>query len=276
MDALTIVTLVCFGAVVGAYGTLVGVGGGFLIVPMLVLLFGFSPQGAIGTSLTVVFLNTLSGTFSYARLRRIDYLTGITFAVAALPGTIVGAYLSTYLTSTVFNLLFGLLLITLALFLFLRPEVTPKTIEETPEVTLRDRVTRRIIVDARGERYVYAFHERDGILLSFFVGFLSSMLGIGGGIIYVPALVYLFSFPAHVATATSQFILALSTGTGALSHLALGHVQIQFALLLGLGVVVGAQIGAALSHRVHGRWLIRLLSFTLLFVGIRLVLDALS
>lgn len=260
---------------VGAYGTLVGVGGGFLIVPVLVLLFDFGPQQAIGTSLTVVFLNALSGTFSYARQRRVDYRTGIKFAIATLPGAAIGAYVSTYLTSTMFDLLFGLLLVTIGLFLLLRPEAAPTSLEETPEVSVPAHMTRRTIVDARGERYVYAFRERGGIVLSFFVGFLSSLLGIGGGIIHVPALVYLFGFPAHIATATSQFILAISTGMGTASHLALGHVQFLTALLLGLGVIVGAQVGAALSRRLHGRWLIRLLSFALIFVGIRLVLGVL-
>lgn len=277
VDTLSTIALICFGVFVGAYGALVGIGGGFLIVPALVLLFDFSPPYAVGTSLTVVFLNAVSATISYARQRRIDYRTGLTFAVATLPGAVVGAYLSAYLTAFIFNLLFGVLLVALALFLLLHPEGAPRSVEEAAEAPRpTGGVTQRTIVDARGEVYVYTFSERGGVAVSFVVGFLSSMLGIGGGIIHVPAMVYLFGFPAHIATATSQFILAISTGMGTASHLALGHVQFLPAVLLGIGVVVGAQLGAALSHRLHGRWLIRLLSFALIFVGIRLVLEELS
>ena len=274
MSVLTAATLIGFGIFVGAYGTLVGAGGGFLIVPMMLLFYHATPQNAVGTSLTVVFLNALSGTAAYIRQKRVDYPTGVKFALATLPGAAVGAYLSTYLTAAFFNVVFGLLLISIAVFLLVRPEASSTVLEEQLEESppRPDGKTKRTIIDAHGEVFVYSFSERGGMILSFFVGFFSSILGIGGGIIHVPALVHLFGFPAHIATATSHFILAISAGVGATFHLFLGHVLYLPALLIGGGVIVGAQIGAALSHRIHGRWLIRLLSLALIFVGVRLVL----
>jgi uncharacterized membrane protein YfcA len=109
-------------------------------------------------------------------------------------------------------------------------------------------------------------------VLSFGVGFLSSILGIGGGIIHVPALITLFDFPAHIATATSHFILALSAATGTLSHVALGHVQLGPGIAMALGAIAGAQVGGALSHRVHGTWIVRGLAAALTLVGLRLII----
>ncbi|MDP2726854.1 MAG: sulfite exporter TauE/SafE family protein, partial [Dehalococcoidia bacterium] len=87
---------------------------------------------------------------------------------------------------------------------------------------------------------------------------------------------HLFFFPAHIATATSQFILAITTGVGAASHLALGHVLLGPALSMGVGVVVGAPLGAALSRRLRGTLIVRLLSLALILAGARLIWAGLS
>src|ERR1043165_7169187 len=83
-----------FGFVVGIYGTMVGAGGGFLIVPVLLLVWHLPPAIAAGTSLSVVFLNASAGSFSYARQGRIDYKSGILLAIPTLPGSVLGAFVS--------------------------------------------------------------------------------------------------------------------------------------------------------------------------------------
>lgn len=265
-------SLFALGVLVGTYGTLVGAGGGPLIVPALLLVFHLPPQQAVGTSLTVVFLNALSGTLSYARQKRVDYRTGLRFAAATIPGAIVGAYLSTFFTGRLFSIVFGVLLLLLAAFIVIRPREAELAVEEEVEAALPPWYTRRVITDIRGEQYQYAFNEPAGIALSFVVGFLSSILGIGGGVIHVPALVYLFSFPPHIATATSHFILAISALVGAGSHLVLGNVRLAYALPMAVGVVLGAQAGARLSQRLHGAAILRFLSVALVLVGLRLIL----
>jgi uncharacterized protein len=108
------------------------------------------------------------------------------------------------------------------------------------------------------------------------VGFVSSLLGIGGGIIHVPALVYLLGFPAHIATATSHFILAVMSLTGTAVHIATGAFApgALRAVLLGAGALAGAQVGARVSKRVHGKWILRSLAVGLMFVGLRILLLA--
>ncbi|MDP2660428.1 MAG: sulfite exporter TauE/SafE family protein [Dehalococcoidia bacterium] len=269
------ITLIVFGLAVGAYGTLVGLGGGFVIVPVMLLVFHTSPQEAAGTSLAVVFFNSLSGSLSYIRQKRVDFKSGIKFALAMVPGAIIGAQVSTYLSSNIFSLIFGWLMLTVSILLIWQPEARRVPTACTQEAQGKGRVTRRLIDDA-GTVFVYSFNEWTGIAISLFVGFLSSILGIGGGIIHVPALIHLFSFPAHIATATSHFILVISTGVGAASHLLLGQVLIGPAIAMAIGAVIGAQLGAAISHRLHGVLIVRLLSLALLATGIRLILSGLG
>jgi uncharacterized membrane protein YfcA len=241
-------------------------------VPYLLLVRHFAPQEAAGTSLAVVFVNAVSGTIAYARQRRIDYASGVWFAAAALPGAVLGAFGVRLLSRSFFHLVFGILLMLAAAILFWKPAgaiseaATPARRGWRPILP----ITRRV-VDARGEAFEYRYDRFVGLALSFVVGFVSSMLGVGGGIIHVPALVFLLSFPPHISTATSHFILAITAGAGAASHLALGHVRIVPALLLGAGAAAGAPLGARLSRGLHGQWILRGLALALLLVGIRLL-----
>ena len=272
------VFLFVFAAAVGTYGTLVGAGGGFLIVPMLLLIFDTPFQIAVGTSLLVVFFNAVSGTLSYARQKRVDYKTAFRFAAATLPGAIVGAYLAELFAGRFFIILFGCLLVLLAIFMSLKPREARLAALEDIDAALPLKAwhTRRHLVDATGQRYYYTYHEPGGLLLSVGVGFLSSTFGIGGGIIHVPALVYLFAFPTHVATATSMFILMVSALVGSVSHILLGNVRFEFAFVMAVGVIAGAQLGARVSKRLRGPWIVRLLALALVVGGFRLILRGLQ
>src|SRR5262245_56529754 len=114
--------LLLIGFAVGAYGTLIGAGGGFILVPVLLFLYPEEPPARItAISLAVVFFNALSGSFAYARARRIDYRTGLTFAAVTIPGAIVGAIVNGFLPRGLFDVVFGLVLVGLALLVIFRP-----------------------------------------------------------------------------------------------------------------------------------------------------------
>ncbi len=266
------------GVGVGTYGTLVGAGGGFIMVPIFLLFIsGIKPSEAAGTSLAVVFFNALSGTVSYLRQGRVDLRTGTQFAVATVPGAIAGAYLSNLFSNRPFYVVFGLFLIAIAIFLNVRPD--PRKASVAPLVPGEVRHlprgwVARTVTDRSGETFSYTFNMWGGLTLSFVVGFLSSILGIGGGIIHVPALVFLFGFPAHISTATSHYILVISALVGSLSHLAQGDIRWIPMIGLSIGVIPGAQIGARLSRRLQGKWIIRGLAFALAVVGLRLLFKA--
>lgn len=260
-----------FGLLVGTYGTLVGAGGGFLIVPAMLLIYHVTPEQAAGTSITVVFLNALSGTVSYSRQKRVDYRAGTIFALATVPGAVAGAFLTSALAGRTFDILFATMLLCLAGFLIWRPLREEAMHAVDVSHVPRRWLVQRITTDAYGETYSYRYDLRRGIVLSVFVGLLSSVLGIGGGIIHVPALIHLLGFPAHLATATSHFILVITAAIGAGTHMSLGHVLAGPAIYMGIGVITGAQIGALLGQKVGGASLVRLLSVALIAVGLRLL-----
>jgi uncharacterized membrane protein YfcA len=267
--------LVPLGFAVGAYGTLVGAGGGFVLVPALLLIYpGEDPSTITSISLAVVFFNALSGSAAYSRLKRIDYFTGIIFAAAALPGAIGGAFLVSSVPRALFDLMFGALLLGLAVYtLWSAGRVA---VMRNP---LRGRgiVTRIMPGDEEGATFEYSYNLWQGIIYSAGVGFISSLLGIGGGVVHVPVMITLLRFPVHVAVATSHFVLAISAASGSAVHLSNGDLagaNLFRALLLSAGVIPGAQLGARLAQRFKGPAIVRLLAVALFALGIRLLLSA--
>jgi uncharacterized protein len=268
-----IVTVLEFGAfvilglLVGSFGTLIGVGGGFVLVPILLWLYPDQPPEAIASvSLAVVFFNALSGSVAYARMRRIDYRSGLLFAAAALPGAILGALSTEYIPRRMFDAIVGILLVGSSVVLLLR-NYRP----EPHKVRLTHGKMTVVLTDAFGVTHTFNYNRWLGLTLSGIVGYFSSILGIGGGIIHVPALVQLLNYPVHIATATSHFILALMAFGGSVTHLISGELLhgLSLVLPLAIGVAAGAQVGARLSNRLHGIWIMKVMAAALLFVGLR-------
>jgi uncharacterized protein len=268
MDWTQIILLIGLGLLVGFIGTLIGAGGGFILVPVLLLVYpDFKPEVITSISLGVVFLNAASGSVAYAKMKRIDYKSAIYFALATLPGAIIGAFLTSYIPRRIFDLILGVILLVISIFLLVKPGEGAFSNKNARGYANRE------LTDRSGQHYSYAVNLRLGIILSFFVGFVSSLLGIGGGIIHVPALTSLLNFPIHIATATSHFILAIMALAGTLVHIIQGNLKDGWLtiLLIGTGVTGGAQLGAYYSHHVKPGWIIRALAISLLLVGVRLV-----
>ena len=262
--------LVPLGAAVGVLGTLVGVGGGFVLVPILLLLYpDTDPETITAMSLLVVCANAASGSVAYARQRRIDYRSAAWFVAGTAPGAVAGALVVGYVPRRTFDAVFAAALVALGVALLLRREGG----------AIRDPLTgqgvvRRQITDAQGQTFVYAFRLWQGVAISAFVGFVSSLLGIGGGVVHVPVMATVLHFPVHIAAATSHLVLAFMGAEASAVHFASGTLgwdeHLLKAALIAAGAIPGAQLGARLSRRIRGALMLRALAGALILVGLRL------
>lgn len=245
------------GILVGAYGTMVGAGGGSVLVPVLLMLLPHeSPATITAISLAVVFFNAYSGTIVYMRMGRVDYRAGVIFTLAGLPGAVLGVFLVHEMPRGLFDPLFGLLLLAIGGLLVANPLGTRGGITPKPRPGGTER---GMLVGSIGSAYI---------------GVLASLLGIGGGIIHVPFLIRMLRMPAHVATATSHFVLTFIALTATVTHVIQGEFDrgLSQTMYLAVGVMMGAPLGAALSSRLHGSMIMRLLALALCLVGSRLLM----
>lgn len=249
--------LFLLGTGVGIFGTLVGIGGGLILVPIFIMFmspatFASAPQ-VIGTSLVVVFLNAVSGAIAYIRQRRVFFDAAIPFALATLPGAFLGSYVADAFNAHSLNLAFGSFLIVMSILLYWNSRRKNSGLTDF-------------------DPHTFKYNRALGIAMSTVVGFLSSIFGIGGGIIHVPLMICLLDFPTHIATATSHFVLAVSSFSGVLSHFWLQHIVWEVAISVGIGATIGAQIGAKISRKTKPRIIQILLAGAAFAVGLRLIL----
>lgn len=255
---MTALPLVLLGILVGSYGTIIGAGGGFLLVPALLALYPTESAASLTSlSLAIVALNASSGTLAYAWRRRIDYRLGLVLAAASVPGTMAGASLTRHVPRGVFDAAFGVILLLLGVFLLWRP-------------------AREAMTGADGVAVRRAPRAALAASLSAVIGWLSGVMGIGGSPFQVVVLTHVLRVSAATAMPTVQFMVLLSALGGVLIHAVpgqLGPDPVRF-VVLGGGVLVGAQMGAALSERVSSGSLMRMLALALLSVSAHLILKA--
>jgi len=272
-DALEFLGLVALGFAVGTYGTIIGLGGGFILVPVLLLLYpDYDPEHLTAISLFVIWANTTSGSIAYGRQGRIDYLTGLIFAASSVPGVVAGVFLVDVFPKRVFTILFALLLLGLAWLALRGP---PRGIR--PPLSGRGVLVRTLELPEGTYRYGYRLWQ--GVVLSMGVGLVSSLFGIGGGAVHVPAMISVLHFPVPFAVATSHFTLAFMSGGATIVHLLNGTLkgeQLVKAVALAVGAAPGAQLGAWIAHRIKPRTVIQLLVAGLLVLSFRLFLKGIA
>lgn len=258
MSGLDLIGFLALGFVAGTYGTLVGIGGGLLVVPVLIFAH-YPPKDAAGTSMVVVLANAASGSVSYLRQGRVHLRVAIVFALAGIPGALLGGLVDQYVPRRLFSLLFGLLLAMVAVRIF---------------------VTRGTGTNGNGMSAKTAsaspFSAPVAAIVGFLAGFVASVFGVGGGLIFVPTMVYVFGFLPHVATATSTFIIALTAIFGTASHAYYHDIRWGPAVAIAGGAIVGAQVGARMAPRVHHSQLLRLFSIAVFLAALWLLYRTIS
>jgi len=168
---------------IGLASSMLGIGGGAMIVPILTLVYRLDVHQAIGTSLFSIIFMSISSTLAYSRQKRVDYPLCLLLAAGTIPGGMIGAYVTKFVDSSKLMAIFGAILILIA-YRFLKGR------RKGPDSKRKRSALgwRRILVDSKGERFEYNADIMLGVLFSILSGFVSGFLGLGGGIVMVPVL----------------------------------------------------------------------------------------
>lgn len=264
------IVLLVLGLLAGTLGSLVGLGGGIIIVPALLFLgsTGFlseaSAQMAAGTSLLVIIFTGLSSTIAYYKQKKVDIKTGLILFIGGGPGGMVGAWVNKQLNVDDFSLWFGIFMIFISIVLMFK--------DQLPQVKRKAKNgIWRTYIDSSGIEQTYGFQPVFAVSIAFIVGFLGGLLGIGGGSLMVPSLILLFHFPPHIAVATSMLLLFFTSVTSSITHIWMGHVNWLYALALIPGAWFGGTLGAKINQRLPSKMIVIILRIILIIVGIRLI-----
>lgn len=279
MNALLLVVL---GGLVGFISGLFGIGGGFLMTPVLVFM-GIPPVVAVASEANHVAASSVSSVIAYSKKRAVDFRMGAVLASGGALGSIIGvevfrwlrligqADLAVSVSYLVFLGIIGALMLAESVGAILRRR------RGQPPKPRRDR--RPLLLYAlplkvrfpRSRLYISVIPP---VLLGVFVGILSAVMGVGGGFILVPAMIYLLRMPAPVVVGTSLFQIVITTSlTSVLQAGRNQTVDIVLATLLLVGGVIGAQLGARASGRFRAEELRALLALLVLAVGLRMGAD---
>lgn len=271
LTLMHVLLLPLLGMVLAAVGTLVGLGGGFVLVPVLFILLPEASPGTITSiSLTIVFLNAASATAGNLRARRIDMRTAALLTMGAIPAAVVGALASRVVSRERFEMLFGVLLVFGAVYVFwrgLKAASLPIQARRQPNRQIQER---------KGPLHEFYVNTLMAWVISPVAGFVAGFFGIGGGVIHVPAMTFILKIPPRVAGATALFVLLPTSLAGLLTRVASDQFTEGWrqAGLLGLGALVGAQVGLYLSARVNQRVVLFLLAVAMVMAGVGQVLAA--
>jgi uncharacterized protein len=250
------------GLLIGILASLTGIGGGSIIVPILSLLYAFTPASAVGTSLAAIVFIAVPATITYWRQKRILFKTGVIVSLATAPGAVIGAYLTEVVSAAVLGIAFSVFLIIVAI----------KILTEFRSNQKRKQVDVEI---QRSENYLFTY-KRSRIYLAFALGFvsgiISGLLGVGGGLVLVPLLMFVLELDIHVAVATTMFTMIFTALAGGAQHFVLGNVNFEFALMLGVGSVIGTQIGGYIYKRASNTLLRGFFAIILLAISIEMII----
>ncbi len=269
--------LVGLGLVVGVLTGLFGVGGAFLIVPLLNILLGIDYPIAVGSSLSYTVGTSATGVVRHMRLRNVELKTMLILAGGAVCGTVLGTMLHVHLDNTlspdspesfamVMDGTFVLVLLAAAYLVF-KDTATPV---HGKALLQRVRLGPRVDLPHAGLEGVDLF----GLcLVGLAVGVFKGMLGIGGGVLFMPVLLVVVGLRIHQAVGTSLGVVLFSSIAGTVKHGLAGNVNLYVAMTLLVGSVVGVQIGAHLTQKLHGAKLRRYFVLLVLAVAVALGWD---
>jgi uncharacterized membrane protein YfcA len=269
------------GLVAGLLGSMLGVGGGVIIVPILTLALHLPIHVALGSSLVAIVANSCTAAGIYTKAKLTNVKLGLFLETATIPGAIIGGLAAAVIAPSILSALFGLILLYVAYTMVLRRHLMSEDVlsadnsvapDNTPN-SLSSSLANSYYDQNLGKVVTYKVnHVPAGLGAGFFAGVLSSLLGIGGGVIKVPVMNLVMGLPMKAAIATSAFMIAITATVGALIYHYHGYIYPFIVAPLVIGIIIGARLGVELTQRARGILLRRIFGVLLFLVALLMFL----
>jgi uncharacterized membrane protein YfcA len=260
-------------AVAAILGSMLGLGGGVFLVPILALFFGIDPKFAVGASAVVVVTNSVVGSTNHLRIRFTNPRLAMLLQIATATGAIAGALYGVLADPRVIYIVFGAVLVYAAVSMVVRSE--RRVIAPPPGAPDTLRLGAAFRDPAIKEEITYIpVNVGWGMGVGVGAGVISGMLGVGGGVVMVPAMNLLMRVPVKAAVGTSTFMVGITSVATAFVFYSQGFIDPTLVVPAIVGVFVGGQIGSRLTRRIKAQRLALLFALILLYLGLSLLLRA--
>ncbi|CAN5723408.1 sulfite exporter TauE/SafE family protein [soil metagenome] len=255
------------------FGSMLGLGGGVFLVPLLTLFFGIDPKVAVGASAVCVVTNSVVGSSVHLRSGFTNLKLSMLLQVTTATGAIVGALVALRVDASVINVVLGVVLIYSALSMLRQRRLEPQAPAKEAPDPLHLRAS---FVDPATNRVIEYLPDRiePGLAISGGAGVLSGMLGIGGGAIQVPLMNLLMRAPVKAAAGTSSFMVGMTAVATAAVFYAHDQIDPRVVVPAMIGIFLGAKLGSQLTRRIQTQRLVLVFVLVIAYLGVSLILKA--
>ncbi len=262
-----VVSLCLLSVVAGFVGSLVGLGGGIIIVPILTLLYHVDIRLAIGASIVSVIATSSGAAVAYVRERLTNIRAGMFLEIATTIGAITGAYLTTMLSGNILYVLFAAVLIYSAITMYRKRHQTDPLTQSDDRIANYFRLHGSYYDQHERKEITYKIAgTKIGLALMYVAGMISALLGVGSGALKVPAMDLAMRMPLKASVATSNFMIGVTAAASAGAYFARGQINPIIAAPVAIGVLIGAVVGSRLLNRITSRYIQAL--FLVVLIGI--------
>lgn len=261
---IALLSLLITGVLAGTFGSLLGLGGGVIVVPVLTLFMGVPIHTAVGTSLLAVIATSSGAAVTYLRKHIADLRLGLTLELSTTLGGVAGGLASSFLGPDILRTIFGFFLLYIVWSMGRRKGQVRDTLPGFPRGSA-----------ARPVNVLRVKNLHLGLSMSFFAGILSGLLGVGGGIIKIPAMYLMMRLPLKIATATSAYMIGITALASSVIYDTRGHIDSLITAPVVLGVFAGSFLGSRLAGRVSPVHLRRIFIIVLIVFSIQMVAQGL-
>lgn len=268
-------TILAFVIAVGAgvFGALLGLGGGIIVVPGLTLLLGVPIRFAIGASIVAVIATSSGSAAGYVRQRLSNIRIGMFLEAATTTGALTGAFIAGIIAGRWLYIIFAVVMFLVAIAMYRRRQAIP--IGQQPPDRLADRLRLHSTYYDLARRQTVAYRVSRtplGLGVSYLAGIMSGLLGVGGGVMKVPAMNLAMHLPLKIATATSNFMIGVTAAASAGVYFSRGQVDPFVAAPVAVGVLLGARAGSHLLPRLHSRYVRVIFVLVLIYIAVEMFL----
>lgn len=259
MNLIFCLAAIGIGLITGGLTSLIGASGGLVLVPVLTMLFNIDVHTAIGTSLFVDVIVSITVAYSYFKNGNIEFKSGLWIALTSIIGAQLGVLFASKMAAGNLSSIFGILLVVVG------TSMIRKSLKEQSDSDLSNGVSKHIRFSKEWQRILAALITGLGI------GIISGIFGAGGGVMILLALIIIMSFPLHKAIGTSTLIMAITALSSTIGYAARGKIDYEIGAFLILGAVVGGILGSRYANKVNEKTLKKVVGICFAVMGVVMV-----